>query len=386
MATSRCLSPVHIRKFFAALPDPRSRPSRARYKLLTLVVIAVCATIAGANTNEEIALFARTHRAWLARLVELPDKAEQSPSHDTFDRVLSALDPLAFQKCLLAWLNALHENIQGLIAIDGKVAREAMARAGEQGPLTLVSAWASANHLLLGQVAGAKGSNELEAVPRLLELLQLDGAIVTLDALSCQQHIVQQIVDQHGDFVIAVKGNQPRLEAAVHQAIDEALSQEPMTAPTLLRKDNRRGRQETRCYMAVSVPQSVPEFAAWPTVKSLVMVTREHVDTQGKLQTGTRYYISSLPPKVNVLAEAVRSHWKVENELHWVLDVTFREDRNRSRAGNAQANLGVLRRVALSLLKNAPELKGSIDSRRKQAGWDGTALEKVLFGRQLEED
>jgi DDE_Tnp_1-associated len=169
MARSRRLSPVHIRKFFAALPDPRSRPSRARYALLTLIVIAVCATIAGANTNEEIALFARTHRAWLAQLVELPDQAEQAPSHDTFDRVLSALDPLAFQKCLLAWLHALHESIQGLIAIDGKVAREAMARAGDQGPLTLVSAWASANHLLLGQVAGAKGSNELEAIPRLLE-------------------------------------------------------------------------------------------------------------------------------------------------------------------------------------------------------------------------
>ena len=386
MTRSRCLSPVHIRKFFAALPDPRSRRSRVRYTLLTLIVIALCATIAGANTNEEIALFARTHRAWLAQIVELPEEVEHTPSHDTFDRVLSALDPVALQKCLLAWRNALHENVQGLIAIDGKVAREAMARAGEQGPLTLVSAWASAHHLLLGQVAGAKGSNELEAIPRLLELLHLEGAIVTLDALGCQQHLVEQIIDQGGDYVIAVKGNQPRLEAAVPQALDEALAQEPLTAPLLLQKDNRRGRQETRCYMAMPVPKAVPEFAAWPSVQSLVMVTREHVDTQGKVQTGTRYYISSLPPKVKVLADAVRSHWKVEHELHWVLDVTFREDRNRSRAGDAQANLGVLRRVALSLLKNAPELKGSIDSRRKQAGWDETALEKALFGQKLGED
>src|SRR5271168_663926 len=174
MATSRRLSSVRIRKFFATLPDPRQRKSRIRYKLLSLIVIAVCATVAGANTSEDIALFAKTHREWLARVVELPENVEESPSHDTFDRVLSALDQVAFQKCLIAWLEALHEKTQGLIAIDGKVAREAMARSGDQGPLTLVSAWASANHLLLGQVSGAPGSNELEAVPRLLELLDLE--------------------------------------------------------------------------------------------------------------------------------------------------------------------------------------------------------------------
>jgi predicted transposase YbfD/YdcC len=384
MARSRRLSPTNMRRFFAKLRDPRRRVSRVRYRLLSLIVIAVCATIAGANDNEEIALFARTHRAWLARLVELPEDPQQTPSHDTFDRVLAALDPIAFQKCLLAWLHALHENTQGLIAIDGKAAREAMARAGDQGPLTLVSAWASANHLFLGQVAGAPGSNELEAIPRLLELLELEGAIVTLDALGCQQHIVEQIVEQKGDYVIAVKGNQPTLEAAVHKAIDDALSEEPVTAPTLLKEDNRRGRQETRCYVAVPVPDA-PEFDDWVGAKSLVSVTREYVDARGQNQTGTRYYISSLPPKVKMLAQAVRGHWKVENELHWVLDVTFREDHNRSRAGHAQANLGVLRRVALSMLKNAPELKGSIDSRRKQAGWDEATLEKVLFGREVSE-
>lgn len=386
MATSRRLSPVSIRKFFAALPDPRRRVTRVRYPLLSLIVIAVCATIAGANTSEEIALFAQTHRAWLTRLIELPEDPEECPSHDTFDRVFAALDPVAFQKCLLAWLNALHENVQGLIAIDGKAAREAMARAGDQGPLTLVSAWASANHLFLGQVAGAPGSNELEALPRLLELLQLQGAIVTLDALGCQQAIVEQIVDQGGDYLIAVKGNQPKLQAAVQKAVEQALLQEPVTVPTLLKKDNSRSRHETRFYVAVPVPSDVPEFDDWTGVKSLVSVTREYVDAQGELQSGTRYYISSLPPKIKFLAQAVRGHWKVENQLHWVLDVTFREDRNRSRADNAQANLGVLRRIALSLLKNTPDLKGSIDSRRKAAGWNEATLEKVLFGRKLGED
>jgi predicted transposase YbfD/YdcC len=393
MATSRHLSPACVRKFFAKLPDPRRRPSRVRYRLMSLIVIALCATIAGANDVEEIALFAQTHRAWLAGLVELPEDPEQSPSHDTFDRVLSALDPIAFQKCLLAWLEALQEGVPGLaglpalIAIDGKVAREAMARAKDQGPLTLVSAWASAasasassSHLFLGQVAGTSGSNELEAIPRLLELLELEGAIVTLDALSCQRHIVEQIVEQKGDYVISVKGNQPALQAAVQEAIEEALSQEPVTASTSQKDDNRRGRQETRCTVAVPVPPGVSAFDGWSGVQSLVAVTREYVDAQGVMQSGTRYYITSLPPQATKLARVVRGHWKVENELHWVLDVTFREDRNRSRSGHAQANLGVLRRVSISLLKNTPGLKGSVDSRRKRAGWDEATLEKVLFG------
>jgi predicted transposase YbfD/YdcC len=384
VAKSRCLSPMGIRQFFAKLPDPRRRVSRVRYRLLSLIVIAICATIAGANDSEEIALFARTHRAWLARLIELPDDPKQVPSHDTFDRVLSALDPIAFQKCLLAWLQALHEHTQGLIAIDGKAAREAMARAGDQGPLTLVSAWASTDHLFLGQVTGVPGSNELEAIPRLLELLELQGAIVTLDALGCQQHIVEQIVENKGDYVVAVKGNQPTLEAAVHKAIDDAVSQEPMTAPTLWKEESRR-RRETRCYVAVPVPPEAPEFDAWLGARSLVSVTRECTDAKGQSQIGTRYYLSSLPPKVKLLAQAVRGHWKVENELHWVLDVTFREDHNRSRAGHAQANLGVLRRVALSMLKNAPDLKGSMNHRRKQAGWDEATLEKALFGKQVSE-
>jgi predicted transposase YbfD/YdcC len=384
MATSRRLSSVRIGKFFATLPDPRQRKSRIRYPLISLIVIAVCATVAGANTSEDIALFARTHRAWLARLVELPENEEESPSHDTFDRVLSALDQMAFQKCLIAWLEALHEKTQGLIAIDGKVAREAMARSGDQGPLTLVSAWASANHLLLGQVSGAPGSNELEAVPRLLEVLDLEGAIVTLDALSCQHNIVEQITDKEGDYVISVKGNQPTLEKAVHKAFEQALQQESMTVATLIKEEHRR-RQETRCYMALPVPQDEPVFAEWDSVKSLVMVTREYTDAKGQQQIGTRYFISSLQPKIRVLAQAVRNHWKIENELHWVLDVTFREDRSRARADNSQANLGVLRRVALSLLKNTANLKGSIDSRRKQAGWDERVLEKVLFGRELGE-
>lgn len=373
------LSPASIRKFFASLPDPRRRRTRVKHPLLTLVVIALCGTIAGADTWEEIVQFARDRRDWLARFVNL---SKGVPSHDTFGRVFAALDPVAFQKCLLTWVQRLHEVTKGqVIAIDGKVAREAMARSGDQGPMTLVSAWASANHVFLGQVAGPKGSNELGALPKLLELLDLHGAIVTLDALGCQKEIVAQIVDQGGDYVIAVKGNQEKLEAAVHAILGTAL--EANTAmPTITRLEQKHGRQERRLYTVLEVPTDFAELEQWKGLKSVVMVAREYVDTKGETHTGTRYYISSLPAEVKRIAAAVRGHWGIENGMHWVLDVAFREDRNRARADNAQANLGIFRRTALSLLKNTKGLEGSIHCRRQQAAWNNTTLEKIIFGSQ----
>jgi predicted transposase YbfD/YdcC len=342
----------------------------------------LCGTIAGADNCEDIVQFAEDHRDWLSRFLDL---SNDIPSHDTFERVFAALDPVAFQKCLLAWVQRLHEVTRGqVIAIDGKVAREAMARAGAQGPLTLVSAWATANHVCLGQVAGAAGSNELGALPKLLELLDLEDATVTLDALGCQKHIVAQIVEQGGDYVIAVKGNQEKLEAAVHAALKAALETDA-TPPTISRVEQKHGRNERRLYSVLEVPDDFPDREQWQGLKSLVMVAREYTDAKGELHTGVRYYISSLPAQVKRIAAAVRSHWGIENRLHWVLDVAFREDRNRARAQNEQANLGVLRRTALSLLKNTPGLKGSIHRKRQHAGWNNAALEKILFGCQTSE-
>jgi predicted transposase YbfD/YdcC len=391
MATSPRLSQSSIRKFFAALPDPRRRRTRVKHPLLTLIVVALCATIAGADTWEAVAAFARLRHDWLARFVDLSNGI---PSHDTFGRVFAALDPVAFQKCLVAWVQRLHEVTQGqVIAIDGKVAREAMARAGDQGPMTLVSAWATANHVFLGQVAGPKGSNELGALPKLLELLDLHGAIVTLDALGCQKEIVRQIVEQGGDYVISVKGNQESLQAAVHAAFDAQLQGLQDAAPdsskamkTHLTHDATHGRNDHRVVAVMELPEDFAEREQWPGLKSLVMVTRDGENSQGKSYTGVRYFISSLPAKVKQLAQAVRSHWSIENEMHWVLDVAFREDRNRARAEHEQANLGVLRRTALSLLKNADGLTGSVHCRRQQAGWDEKTLELVLFGWKASED
>jgi len=386
MASSTHLSPVRIRKFFATLPDPRRRRRRVKHSLLNLIVIALCAVIGGADDWQEIVEFGHTHRAWLARFLDL---SQGIPSHDTFERVFAALDPVAFQKCLLAWVQALHEATQGqVIAIDGKVAREAMARAGDQGPLTLVSAWATANGVCLGQVAGDKGSNELAALPKLLDLLDLQGAIVTLDALGCQKDLVQTIVERQGDYVISVKANQEKLLSAMQAVFSDALEDNPEAqgAPRPRmhsKREQGHGRIETRLTTVVDVPDSFSERDQWPGLKSLVMVVRECEDGTGETRTGTRYFISSLPGGAKHLASVVRAHWRIENELHWVLDVAFREDRNRARAEHAQAILGVLRRTAISLLKNTPELTGSMHCRRKQAGWDNATMENVIFGRQF---
>jgi predicted transposase YbfD/YdcC len=377
MTKSSRLPQTSIHKLFASLPDPRRRRTRVKHPLINLVVIALCGTIAGADAWEEIVQFARDRREWLSQFLDL---SEGIPSHDTFGRVFAALDPIAFQKCLLAWIQHLHELTEGqLIAIDGKVAREAMARSGDQGPMTLVSAWATANHVCLGQVAGESGSNELGALPKLLDLLDLKGATVTLDALGCQKEIVAKIVERGGDYVIAVKGNQEKLEAAVHASIEAAMETEAKM-PTITRVEQTHGRKECRFYTVMQVPDDFAELTHWNGLRSLVMVTREHVDSKGETHNGIRYYISSLPAEVKRIANAVRGHWGIENSMHWVLDVAFREDRSRARADHAQANLGVLRRVAISLLKNTKGLEGSMHCRRQQAAWNETTLENILFG------
>jgi len=383
MAGSSSLTSVSIKRFFAGLPEPRRRRSRIAHPLLNIVVMAVCGVIAGADSWEEIARFAGLRRGWLAKFLDLRPGI---PSPDTFGRVFAALDPVAFQRCLLAWVSALHEVSGGeIIAIDGKAAREAMARARAIGPLCLVSAWAKAHHLVLGQVAAPAGSNELGALPKLLELLELHGAIVTLDALGCQKEIVETIVQQGGDYVIAVKGNQEKLLDAVYAAFEQALDADRGT--TLHKRERGHGRTETRLCTVIEVPDDFPEQALWAGLQSLALVSREYVDSKGQTHAGARYYISSLPARrARTIAKAVRSHWSIENQVHWAMDVSFGEDTNRAREANAQANLGMLRRMALSLLKNAAGLSGSINCKRKQAGWDDRILENVLFGRKTEQN
>lgn len=382
MSRSTHSSVVSIHKVFSTLPEPRRRRKRIKHSLINLVVIALCATIAGADTWEEIARFGVDRRDWLAKYLTL--KRGAMPSPDTFARVFSALDPIAFQKCLLAWVSALHDVTGGkLIAIDGKVAREAMARATDKGPLCLVSAWASANHVVLAQMAAPSGSNELGALPALLDMLDLPGAIVTLDALGCQKEITAKIVDRKADYVIAVKDNQEKLLTPVQTLLGEALAGK-RTSRQWTQKDDQG--KELRIYTVMEAPREFPESENWPSIRSMGMVYREHKNKQGETRTGVRYFISSLPPKVQLFARAVRNHWSIENQVHWVMDVCFREDRNRARLKNSQANLGILRRAALPLIKNTKGLKGSINSRRRQAAWNEKTLEAILFAGEVRQD
>lgn len=380
MSETSPLSKLSIGRFFKTLPDPRHHRGKIVHPLLTIVVLALCGTIAGADDFEMIVTFAKERFEWFAKIVDLSNGI---PSHDTFERVFARLDPLAFQRCLLQWVQALHKATGGkVIAIDGKAVREAMNRSKDKGPLCLVTAWACANHLLLGQVAGPEGSNELGALPALLELLELNGAIVTLDALGCQKAIVKQIVDQKGDYVIAVKENQEKLYEAVLDSFEKAFNGAPLPASqTHETTEQGHGRVEKRTVTVIEVPEALEEKEQWSAMRSFVMVTRETTTKKSAEPiVGVRYYISSLLPKAKTLGEIVRGHWGIENQLHWQLDVSFREDTSRARQKNAQANLGIVRRVALSLIKNTANLKGSVKSKRHQAGWSEKTLEAILFG------
>jgi predicted transposase YbfD/YdcC len=327
ISQSSRLAPVSLVRFFKHLPDPR-RVGKVEHPLINLIVMALCAVIGGADDFAEIARFVRERRDWFARILDL---SRGVPSHDTFSRVFRALNPIAFQKCLLAWVTALHERTEGqIIAIDGKLVREAFARSKDQGPLTLVSAWATANQVCLGQVAGPEGSNELGALPALLELLELKGAIVTLDAMGCQKNIVAQIVEQGGDYVISVKGNQEALATVVAEAITEAFESGGVVKE-YQSESSGHGRQEHRLGAVVEAP-AFEDQAEWRGIRTFAMVAREYVDGDGVRHTGIRYFVSSLPlVRARKLFESVRAHWTVENQLHWRLDVMFNEDTNRAR-------------------------------------------------------
>lgn len=379
MSQSSPLSKVAITRFFKNLPDPRCHQGKVIHPLINIVVIALCATIAGADEYETMVEFATIRRAWFAKFLDLTNGI---PSHDTLGRVFANLDPIQFQRCLLSWIKALHESTEGkIIAIDGKAARQAMNRSQDKGPLCLVTAWASANHMLLGQVAGPEGSNELGALPPLLDLLDLQGAIVTLDALGCQKDIVCQIVDKGGNYLIAVKGNQEKLQEVVQGTILEVFEKDELKPSQTHRTEEKtHGRMEERIITVIEAPKELVGKEEWKGIKSFVMAIRNTTGKDGKTETGIRYYVSSLLLSARKMSEIVRGHWGIENGLHWVLDVAFGEDLNRARQKNAQANLGVLRRVAVSMIKNTPNLKGSMKSKRHQAGWNEKILEAILFG------
>jgi predicted transposase YbfD/YdcC len=368
---------VRIQDHFAELTDPRRH--EVTYPLINVVVIAICAVLCGADDFVAIARFGRTKREWLARFLDLKSGI---PSHDRFNAIFAALKPAEFEKCLLGLITALHEITGGqLVAIDGKTLRRSFDAASSKAAIHMVSAWATANHISLGQVVVDAKSNEITAIPKLLEMLELSGALVTIDAMGCQTEIAQHIVKAGADYCLAVKGNQPTLHEGIVEFFDDHLEDD--FARTQVRrhqtKEKGHGREELRYYLICPVPEDLPDRSRWAHLKAIGM-TINNTQRDGKDCTEIRYYILSKYLSGRRFAEAVRGHWAIENRLHWQLDVSFQEDQCRTRKGHADANFSILRRTALSLLKNELTLKVGIKNKRLTAGWDEDYLAKVLFG------
>jgi predicted transposase YbfD/YdcC len=359
-------------KYFAELPDPRVDRTRW-HRLDDILVITLCAVISGADSFEEIERFGKARHDWLRGFLTLSNGI---PSHDTFNRVLAALDRDTFSACFARWMADLCE-ATGLkaIAIDGKACRTAPGDTFS-GCLHLVTAWAVENNLFLGQVAVGDGSHEIVAVPELLTVLDLTGALVTIDAAGCQKATVRQIRQQGGDYLVTVKGNQPALQKAVHAAFERAGEVAFAGCEMVSSVEDGHGRHEERYVTVIPNPEGLP--AEWADVGAVVMVGRERV-VDGKNASSAHFYLTSLRASAVELAGYIRGHWCVENGLHWCLDVSFREDANRTRDTSAGANLGVIRRVAASLLKQDTG-KGSIKAKRLNAALDTKYLERVLQG------
>lgn len=364
--------PLPIAEAFADLPDPRLDRNQL-HTLSDILTIALCAVISGAEGWEQIAEYGRAKAAFFRRFLALPNGI---PSHDTFYRVFTRLDPDRFAAGFGKWMAAACQGT-GLIpiAIDGKSARRSR-KDTFTGRLHLVGAWAAENRLVLGQVSVADGSHEIAAIPDLLRMLDLSGALVTLDAAGCQKGIARQIREQGGDYLLAVKGNQPTLHHAVATVFERACESDLTEVACDLHstEEDGHGRHEERFVTVIYDPQGLPPD--WPDVAAVVFVGRER-ESQGRNASSGHYYITSHRGTAAELGRLIRGHWGIENGLHWVLDVAFREDESRTSAGHAGANLGLLRRVAVSLLKQTGK-HGSIQTRRMKAAWNDEYLLKVL--------
>jgi predicted transposase YbfD/YdcC len=361
---------------FSTLADPRCSLKR-RHTLTDMIAIAIAGVLCGADGWVQIAQFGRAKRAWLEQFLELPHGI---PAHDTFGRVFSLLQPEAFEACFRAWVETLREIVPGeVVAIDGKTLRRSHDRGKGVAALHLVSAWATANRVVLGQVATDAKSNEITAIPQLLELLQLNGCIVTIDAMGCQTKIAERIVAQGGAYVLALKGNQGVLAAEVEEAFigADARDYADVDSQFLETVEQGHGRRETRRYRTLGDLSGVPRSALWAAMNMIGMVESER-EVAGTLTRETRYYIGCIGTDAKTFAGAVRAHWGVENRLHWSLDVSFNEDASRVRDPEARENLALIRRLALTRLQH-DETKLGIHSKRLKAAWDERYLTKLVF-------
>lgn len=366
-----------IKTYFDSLPDPRIDRQK-RHKLLDIITITLCAVLSGAETWTDIEEFGETKKAWFSGFLSLVNGI---PSHDTFGRVFSKLDPETFHKSFIAWMQASNHVVEGqVIAIDGKCLRHSYDKSAGKSAIYMVSAWASENKIVLGQVKTEEKSNEITAIPKLLDALEIKGSTVTIDAAGCQKKIAGKIIEKEGDYTLAVKGNQGHLRDYIEDFFTTAMSHDFQGVDYNYYEstDAGHGRVEVRRHWTVSEFGDFPGKSDWKGLTTIGMVESErHIND--KTTTEYRYYINSQDDGAEQFANRVRAHWGVENELHWCLDVGFREDECRIRKGYASENLAVIRHIALNLLKKNKSCKGGIKAKRLKAGWDDAYRELILY-------
>ena len=371
-----------LKSRFADLKDPRVAAS-CDHLLIDILAITILAVASGADDWTDLEVFGRMRQAWLKTFLALPGGV---PSHDTFQRVFGLLDRKQFAACLFQWTQALHEATGGkLIAIDGKTLRRSFAKRTGKAALHLVTAWSSENGLTLGQVACEEKSNEITAIPELLQLLSLQGCTVTIDAMGCQKEIAQQIREQKGHYVLALKGNQSGLEQDMRTLFEHGIDADfaGLTYQESQATEAGHGRIEERTCHAVEIPEDHPQRRVWKDLRTLVVVTS--CRTQNDIETWeTRLYVSSHAPRAKPLAHAIRRHWSIENSQHWILDIAFGEDSRRQQDRNGGANLAAVRRLAVSLLRQDQSIKRGAKCKRMACALDPNYLLRVLHNAKID--